>query len=46
MSLLWMAILTGFLVLERIAPEGPWISRVSGALLAAWGGWMLLDALA
>jgi len=46
MSLLWMATLTGFLVLERIAPEGPWISRVAGTLLAAWGGWMLLGTLA
>ena len=46
MSFLWMAILTGFLVLEKIAPEGPWISRVAGTLLAAWGGWMLLGALA
>jgi len=46
MSLLWMAVLTGFLVLERIAPQGPWISRVAGTLLAAWGGWMLLGTLA
>jgi predicted metal-binding membrane protein len=46
MSIPWMAILTGLLVLERIAPEGLRVSRTTGALLAAWGGWMLLASSA
>ena len=46
MSVPWMAILTGFLVLEKVAPERLWISRVAGALLAAWGGWILFGVLA
>jgi predicted metal-binding membrane protein len=45
MSLLGMALLTGLLVAERIAPRGLWVSRTSGALFAAWGGWMLLTSL-
>jgi predicted metal-binding membrane protein len=46
MSIPWMAILTGFLILERIAPEGLRVSRTAGALLAAWGGWILLASSA
>lgn len=37
MSLLWMAIIAGFVLLEKAAPAGRWISRVSGTLLVAWG---------
>lgn len=40
MNLLWMAIITVFVLLEKILPGGVWISRASGLLLAAWGIWM------
>jgi xanthine/CO dehydrogenase XdhC/CoxF family maturation factor len=40
-----MAIITAFLLLEKLAPESIRIGRLAGALLIGWGGWMLLGAL-
>lgn len=46
MSFPWMAIITGFVLLEKVTAGRIWISRTAGGLLMAWGSWMLLDALA
>jgi predicted metal-binding membrane protein len=46
MSLPWMAGLTAFLVLEKVASDGAWIRRVAGGLLVGWGAWWLLAAAA
>lgn len=40
MNLLWIALLTVFVLLEKTLPRELWISRASGAALIAWGGWM------
>jgi predicted metal-binding membrane protein len=40
MNLLWIALLTVFVLLEKTLPRGLWISRASGTALIAWGGWM------
>lgn len=40
MNLLWIALLTVFVLLEKTLPQGIAISRVSGGALIAWGGWM------
>ena len=40
MNLLWMGLLTLFLCVEKIAPGGMRISRLSGILLVVWGVWM------
>jgi predicted metal-binding membrane protein len=45
MNLLWIALLTLFVLLEKTLPRGLWISRASGAALIAWGGWMVSVAL-
>jgi len=37
MSLLWMAIITIFILLEKIVPGGYWVSRIAGILLITWG---------
>ena len=37
MNLLWIAILAILVLAEKVAPAGFWISRVSGAVLIAWG---------
>jgi predicted metal-binding membrane protein len=42
MNLLWVAILTAFVLLEKVAPAGPWVGRVAGVLLTAWGTWLLV----
>ena len=40
MNLAWMALLTVFLLAEKVAPPTWHISRVSGAVLIAWGVWI------
>ena len=45
MNLLWIALLTVFVLLEKTLPRGLWISRASGGALIAWGGWMGSTAL-
>jgi len=42
MNLLWMAVLTTMLCVEKIAPGGRILSRLFGVALAAWGLWLLL----
>ncbi len=37
MSVLTMAVLGGFILAERLLPAGPWVSRIPGAALIAWG---------
>ena len=37
MNLLWIAILAILVLAEKVAPAGFWVSRVSGAVLIAWG---------
>jgi predicted metal-binding membrane protein len=41
MNLLWMAIIAAFVLVEKVAPEGNWVSRISGLLFIIWGAWML-----
>ena len=38
-----MALLTLFMLVEKIAPAGRMISRSAGVLLVLWGGWMMFD---
>lgn len=40
MNLLWMGAITALVLIEKISPAGPWVARMSGALLAGWGAWM------
>jgi predicted metal-binding membrane protein len=40
MNLAWIAVLAVFVLLEKLASSGPWLSRVSGLLLLGWGVWM------
>ncbi len=44
MNMWWVAIIAGFVLLEKVAPKGMWIGRIAGALLIAWGAWMMLRA--
>ncbi|MFT5181287.1 MAG: putative metal-binding membrane protein [Alphaproteobacteria bacterium] len=45
MNLFWVAGLAVFVFVEKLAPPGPWPPRLVGAVLIAWGGWILLSAL-
>ena len=41
MNLVWMAVLTALIALEKFTLHGSHVRRGSGALLAIWGLWML-----
>ena len=45
MNLLWIAALAGFVLLEKVAPAGHRVSRVTGLLLMGWGAWIAGGAL-
>ena len=40
MSLLWMAAITAFVMAEKLFPAGPWIARVSGVAMVAFGAYL------
>ncbi len=40
MNLLWVAAIAAFVLIEKAAPAGIWVSRVAGVLLVAAGVWM------
>ncbi len=41
MNLAWFAVLAAFVLIEKLASGGPWLSRASGLLLLGWGIWMV-----
>ncbi|PQJ36826.1 hypothetical protein BSZ35_00280 [Salinibacter sp. 10B] len=41
MNLLWVAAIAGFVLLEKIVPQGQWVSRAAGLLLIGGGVWMV-----
>jgi predicted metal-binding membrane protein len=44
MNLLWIAVLAGLVLLEKVAPRGALVSRAAGALFVIWGVGLILDA--
>jgi predicted metal-binding membrane protein len=45
MNLVWIAILAGFVLLEKVVPAGQWVSRVTGLLLIGWATFMFVGVL-
>ena len=41
MNLLWIAALAAFVLVEKVAPAGPWVGRAAGIGMLAWGFWLL-----
>ncbi len=42
MNVMWMALATGFLLVEKATSAGPWMTKPAGVLLAGWGIWVML----
>ncbi|HEV7365989.1 MAG TPA: DUF2182 domain-containing protein [Gemmatimonadales bacterium] len=42
MNLLWVAVIAGFVLAEKVVPNGRFLGRVTGALLAGWGLWLIV----
>ena len=45
MNLVWIAALAAFVLVEKAVPRGLLVSRVTGLVLAGWGGWMVAAEL-
>jgi len=45
MNLLWMAALTAFCPVEKIAPAGDRVGRAAGALFIGWGVWLMVGGM-
>jgi len=41
MSLLWMAAITVFVLVEKLFPAGQWIARTSGFAMLAFGAYLM-----
>jgi predicted metal-binding membrane protein len=41
MNLLWITLLTAYVLLEKFLPKAPWVSHVTGLALVVWGVWMV-----
>ena len=37
MNGVWIAVIAGLVLIERLAPSGPQVARVTGVLFLAWG---------
>lgn len=45
MNMVWMAVLTVFMLIEKTFPGGHWVSRTAGLILVVWGIWVTAEAL-
>jgi predicted metal-binding membrane protein len=44
MNLYWIAGIAIFVLLEKVIPQGHWLSKISGVALVAWGFLLLMQA--
>ncbi len=44
MNLVWIAALAAFVLAEKVAPKGEWVSRITGVLMIGWGIWAIVTA--
>ncbi len=45
MNLLWVALIAGCVLVEKVVPAGQWIGRAIGLLTIVWGAWLLIRGL-
>jgi predicted metal-binding membrane protein len=45
MNLLWVALIAGYVLVEKVAPAGQWASRAIGLLTIGWGARLLIRML-
>jgi predicted metal-binding membrane protein len=41
MNLLWITVLTVFVLAEKVVPRGDLLGRIAGLLMIGWGGWLI-----
>jgi predicted metal-binding membrane protein len=40
MNMVWMAIVSVFILVEKVSPKSQWVSRGTGLVFVAWGLWI------
>jgi predicted metal-binding membrane protein len=45
MNLVWVAVIAGFVLVEKLVPRGAWFGRLGGVALVVWGAWVLTERL-
>jgi predicted metal-binding membrane protein len=45
MNMVWMAILTIFMLVEKAYPGSQWVSRTTGLILVGWGLWIVAGTM-
>ncbi len=45
MNLVWVVAIAGFVLIEKVVPNGARLGRITGILLAGWGLWMLVASV-
>lgn len=45
MNMVWMAMVTVFMVVEKAYPRSQWVSRTAGLILVGWGLWVVARAM-
>jgi predicted metal-binding membrane protein len=45
MNMWWIAIITVFVLIEKVAPRGQWVGRLAGVVLCGWGAWEMTTLL-
>jgi predicted metal-binding membrane protein len=43
MNLLWVVVIAGFVLAEKVMPNGRLLGRITGVLLAGWGLWVAVS---
>ncbi len=44
MNLLWVGVITMFVLIEKVTPRSVWVSRAAGSALVVWAAWVALQA--
>lgn len=45
MNLLWVGLIAGFVLVEKLAPAGKWAGRIAGVAFVVAGGWVWMSGL-
>ena len=45
MNLIWVAVITAYILIEKVAPARIWLSRIGGVAVLLWGLWLVAGAV-
>lgn len=42
MNLIWVALIAGYVLIEKAVPAGKWLSKAMGLFMVGWGAWLII----